>query len=112
MPANEILALMMFASFIALVFTGFPVAWILGGLSVIFTALAIILEVDFAIPIGMGWDYTSLTVDRIWNVMENWVMVALPMFVLMGLLLDLLPVCHTLFPTPKSLPAADNRVNK
>ena len=74
MPANEILALAMFASFIALVFTGFPVAWILGGLSVIFTALAIVLEADFAIPIGMGWDYTSLTVDRVWNVMENWVM--------------------------------------
>ena len=88
MPANEILALLMFVSFIALVFTGFPVAWILGGLSVIFTALAIVLEVDFNIPIGMGWDYTSLTVDRIWNVMENWVMVALPMFIFMGLLLD------------------------
>jgi tripartite ATP-independent transporter DctM subunit len=78
----------MFFSFISLVFTGFPVAWILGGLSVIFTAFAIVLDVDFQIPIGMGWDYTSLTVDRIWNVMENWVMVALPMFILMGLLLD------------------------
>ena len=32
--------------------------------------------------------YTSLSVERIWNVMENWVMVALPMFILMGLLLD------------------------
>jgi len=88
MPANEILALLMFASFILLVFTGFPVAWILGGLSVIFTALAIVLEVDFNLPISMGWDYTSLTVDRVWNVMENWVMVALPMFIFMGLLLD------------------------
>lgn len=88
MPANEILALAMFASFITLVFTGFPIAWILGGLSVIFTALAIVLEVDFALPIGMDWGYTSLTVDRVWNVMENWVMVALPMFIFMGLLLD------------------------
>ena len=88
MPANEILALLMFVSFIALVFTGFPVAWLLGGLSVIFTALAIVLEVDFNLPIDMGWDYTSLSVDRIWNVMENWVMVALPMFIFMGLLLD------------------------
>jgi tripartite ATP-independent transporter DctM subunit len=88
MAPNEILALLMFFSFISLVFTGFPVAWILGGLSVIFTAFAIVLDVDFQIPIGMGWDYTSLTVDRIWNVMENWVMVALPMFILMGLLLD------------------------
>ncbi len=88
MAANEILALLMFFSFISLVFTGFPIAWLLGGLSIIFTALAIVLEVDFNVPIGVGWDYTSLTVDRIWNVMENWVMVALPMFILMGLLLD------------------------
>ena len=88
MPANEILAILMFVSFIALVFTGFPVAWILGGLAVLFSAFAVILEVDFALPIGMDWAYTSLTVDRIWNVMENWVMVALPMFIFMGLLLD------------------------
>jgi tripartite ATP-independent transporter DctM subunit len=85
---NEMLALAMFASFIALVFTGFPVAWILGGLSVIFTAIAIVLDVDLGFPIGVDWAYTSLTVDRTWNVMENWVMVALPMFILMGLLLD------------------------
>ncbi len=88
MPVNEILAVLMFVSFIALVFTGFPVAWILGGLSVLFTALAIVLEVDLGLPTGLDWHYTSITVDRIWNVMENWVMVALPMFILMGLLLD------------------------
>jgi tripartite ATP-independent transporter DctM subunit len=88
MPANEVLAVLMFVSFIALVFTGFPVAWILGGLAVLFSAFAVVLQVDFALPIGMDWAYTSLTVDRIWNVMENWVMVALPMFIFMGLLLD------------------------
>jgi tripartite ATP-independent transporter DctM subunit len=85
---NEILALAMFASFIALVFTGFPVAWILGGLAVLFTAIAIVIDVDLGIPMDLDWAYTSLTVDRTWNVMENWVMVALPMFILMGLLLD------------------------
>ena len=88
MPANEILAVGMFISFIALVFTGFPVAWLLGGLAIVFSALAVILEADFQLVTGMNWDYTSLTVERIWNVMENWVMVALPMFILMGLLLD------------------------
>ena len=88
MPANEILAILMFLSFIALVFTGFPVAWLLGGLAVLFSAFAVVLQVDFALPISMDWAYTSLTVDRIWNVMENWVMVALPMFIFMGLLLD------------------------
>ena len=88
MPANEILALAMFLAFIGLVFTGFPIAWILAGLAVLFTALAIVFEVDFGIPIGVDWAYASISVERIWNVMENWVMVALPMFVFMGLMLD------------------------
>ena len=88
MAPNEIMALAMFLSFIGLVFTGFPVAWILGGLAVLFTAISIVLRVDLGVPISVDWAYTSLTVDRIWNVMENWVMVALPMFILMGLLLD------------------------
>lgn len=85
---KEWLAIAMFVSFIALVFTGFPVAWILGGLAVLFSAIAIIAEIDFGIVTGLDWSYTSLTVDRIWNVMGNWVMVALPMFIFMGLLLD------------------------
>ncbi len=88
MSPNEGLALLMFASFIGLVFTGFPVAWILGGLAVLFTALAIVLNLDFDFPFAIDWSYTSLVVDRSWNVMENWVMVALPMFIFMGLLLD------------------------
>jgi tripartite ATP-independent transporter DctM subunit len=88
MSPGEWLALSMFLSFIVLVFTGFPVAWILGGLAIAYTSLAIVLEVDLNIATGVDWNYTSLTVDRVWNVMENWVMVALPMFVFMGLLLD------------------------
>ena len=99
MPANEILAILMFVSFIALVFTGFPVSWILGGLAVLFSAFAVVLQVDFALPIGMDWAYTSLTVDRIWNVMENWVMVALPMFIFMGLLLDRSGIANQLMPS-------------
>ena len=88
MAPNEIMALLMFLSFIVLVFTGFPVAWILAGLAVLFTAVSIVFSVDLGVPISVDWAYTSLTVDRIWNVMENWVLVALPMFILMGLLLD------------------------
>ena len=88
MDPNEALALAMFLSFIGLVFTGFPVAWLLGGLAVLFTALAIMLNLDFNLPLAIDWNYTSLMVDRSWNVMENWVMVALPMFIFMGLLLD------------------------
>ncbi len=88
MSSGDILSLLMFGSFILLIFSGFPVAWVLGGLAVIFTAIGIVLRVDFHLPIAMDWDYSLLVVDRIWNVMNNWVLVALPMFIFMGLMLD------------------------
>ena len=88
MTPGEWLAIAMFATFITLIFTGFPVAWVLGGLAVLFTALAIIVEVDLDLPTHVDWAYTSISVERIWDVMGNWVLVALPMFVFMGLMLD------------------------
>ena len=88
MEVREGLAIAMFVLFIAGIFTGFPVAWVLGGLAVLFTALAIVFERDFGIYTGVDWSYSSLVVERIWDVMDNWVLVALPMFIFMGLLLD------------------------
>lgn len=88
MEIREWLAIAMFVLFIALIFTGFPVAWVLGGLAVFFTAVAIVLEQDIGFYTGVDWAYSSLVVERIWDIMDNWVLVALPMFVLMGLLLD------------------------
>ena len=78
----------MFLAFMGLVFTGFPVAWVLGGLAVLFTALAISLERFGMIEAGVDWAYASMTVERSWDVMTNWVLVALPMFIFMGLMLD------------------------
>jgi tripartite ATP-independent transporter DctM subunit len=85
---RELLAIAMFVSFMGLIFTGFPVAWVLGGLAVAFTAFGIIAEVDLGLHTGVDWAYTSLAVDRSFDLMNNWVLVALPMFVFMGLLLD------------------------
>ncbi len=96
MTGSEWLALAMFASFITLILSGFPVAWVLGGLAVFFTALAITLEIDLGIVSGVDWNYTSIAVERIWGVMGNWVMVALPMFIFMGLLLDRSGIAHAL----------------
>ena len=64
MELREWLAIAMFASFIVLIFTGFPVAWVLGGLAVLFTALAIIAERDLGIFTSVDWSYASLVVDR------------------------------------------------
>ncbi len=88
MTIKDSLSILMFVAFIALIFTGFPVAWVLGGLAVLFTAIAIVLEVDLGFALGVDWAYTSLAIDRIWDVMNNWVLVALPMFIYMGLMLD------------------------
>ncbi len=92
MEFNEILCVLMFASFIGLLFTGFPVAWVLGGLSIVFTVIGWgassftdLMTDSFYV---IDWAYTSAVVDRIWDVMKNWVLVALPMFIFMGLMLD------------------------
>jgi len=92
MEINEILGLLMFVSFISLLFTGFPVAWVLGGLAVIFTLIGWLISSFTGLMADsfyiIDWNYTSAVVDRIWDVMKNWVLVALPMFVFMGLMLD------------------------
>lgn len=88
MEINEILAILMFLSFIALLFTGIPVAWVLSGIAVIFTVLGMLSDTYLDTWTGVDWSYLSLVIDRIWGTMSNWVLVALPMFVFMGLMLD------------------------
>ncbi|MEM6936291.1 MAG: TRAP transporter large permease subunit, partial [Pseudomonadota bacterium] len=88
MSINDLLSIAMFVSFIALILTGFPVAWVLGGLAILFTAVAIVLEIDLGFALNVDWAYTSLAVNRSWEVMKNWVLVALPLFVYMGMMLE------------------------
>jgi tripartite ATP-independent transporter DctM subunit len=96
MSGQSFLAILMFVSFIGLIFTGFPVAWVLGGLAVLFTALGIIARLDMGLDVSIDWAYASLTVERSWDIMNNWVLVALPMFIFMGLMLDRSGVAHKL----------------
>jgi len=92
MEFNEVLCILMFASFIGLLFTGYPVAWVLGGVAVFFTLVG-----DLGLRYTdyfkdsfytVDWRYTSAIVNRIWDTMNNWILVALPMFIFMGLMLD------------------------
>ncbi len=90
MEINEILVVAMLISFIALIFTGIPVAWALAGVSIGFSFIAIYGFEWF------NWDTYFLTdfrifgifVQRIWGQMSNWILVALPMFIYMGLMLE------------------------
>ncbi len=90
MEAYEILVIIFLCSFIGLLFTGYPIAWILGGLSLIFTALSIFLNQYFGVDTFLldRWQDFAIIVDRIFAQMSNWVLVSLPMFIYMGLMLD------------------------
>ena len=90
MEAYEILVILFLVSFIGLLFTGYPIAWILGGLSLIFTALSIFLNQFFGIDTFLldRWQDFAIIIDRIFAQMSNWVLVSLPMFIYMGLMLD------------------------
>jgi tripartite ATP-independent transporter DctM subunit len=88
MEFNEYLVIAMFLTFIGLLFTGFPVAWVLGGVAVIFTIVGYYSDLWFDTITGLDYLTLGMSVNRIYKFMDNWVLVALPMFIFMGLMLD------------------------
>ncbi len=88
MDANEIMVIAMFLSFIALLFTGIPVAWVLGGIGIIFAFIGQFSDTYFNTITGLDYTTLGLVVNRLWKIMDNWILVALPMFIFMGIMLD------------------------
>jgi TRAP-type mannitol/chloroaromatic compound transport system permease large subunit len=88
MEANEILVLAMFGSFILLLFTGVPVAWVLGGVGVIFAMVGYLADIYLDTFTGLDMTTLGLVVNRVYKIMDNWILVALPMFIFMGIMLD------------------------
>jgi len=88
MTPNDILVLLMFLSFIALLFTGFPIAFVLGGVSIIFTLVGYLSDLYLGTATGLGFNTVSMIINRIFKILDNWTMVSLPMFVYMGIMLD------------------------
>jgi len=86
-PEN-LLVILMFASFILLLFTGFPVAWVLAGVGIGFAGVAYLTDQYWETATGLDYNTLGLVVGRIFSIMDNWVLVALPMFIFMGLMLD------------------------
>ncbi len=89
------LVIAMFMSFIALLFVGFPVAWTLAGIGVLFCGIAFLFDHGtFAFLggeetlTGLGYLPLGLVVNRVYATMSNPILVALPMFIFMGLMLD------------------------
>jgi len=85
---EHFMAIALFFSFIALIFYGYPVAWTMGGLAILFTIISMLSDEYFDTFFGVDWQFASMVVYRLYGVMANWVLVALPMFIFMGILLD------------------------
>jgi tripartite ATP-independent transporter DctM subunit len=77
----DYLGLWMFCGALLLIFTGYPVAFSLGGAGIIFAIIgAAIGEFD--------WILFSALPQRIFGIMSNYVLLAIPYFILMGTILQ------------------------
>ncbi|MFZ7128403.1 MAG: TRAP transporter large permease [Desulfobacterales bacterium] len=72
----EALPLLMFVALGILIMIGYPVAFTLGGLALFFGL------------IGFGFDFFTLLPMRIWGRMSSFTLVAVPLFIFMGVCLD------------------------
>ena len=103
MEFNDFLVIGMFLTFISLLFTGFPVAWVLGGVSVWFTFVGYLADTYFGTWTGLDYLTLGMSVNRIFKFMDNWVLVALPMFIFMGLMLDRSGIAENLMKSMQNL---------
>ena len=78
----------MFVTFICLLFTGYPIAFVLMGTAAIFTLVGFTSDLYLGTTTGVNFLYVGMVVNRIYKLMDNWVLVAIPMFIFMGLMLD------------------------
>ncbi len=80
--AQEYISMVMFVTLALLLFSGYPVAFILGGLSMLFGVLGFFLETFSLI------EFFNF-IPRIWGqAAENLVLVAVPAFVFMGVMME------------------------
>ena len=83
----EILALILFLLIFVLILFGYPVAFTLGGLSIIIGYFA------------LGPEYFNFLPSRIMGVMSNYVLLAVPLFIFMGLMLEKSGIAEKLLET-------------
>ncbi|MBK3915901.1 TRAP transporter large permease subunit [Pseudomonas stutzeri] len=89
MGLEKILVIATFASFMGLLLLGFPVAWSLAGIGLLFAVVGYVLVEYFDANLWFTWDGTIGVLDaRIYGIVANELMVALPLFIFMGIMLD------------------------
>ncbi len=84
---GEFMPLLLFLVLFAALLAGFPVAFTIGGVSLFFGMLT------------FGMDFFQLLPLRIWGVMTNYVLLAVPLFVFMGVMLERSGIAEELLET-------------
>ena len=72
----EIIPLLFFIAVLICLLSGYPVAFTLGGVSIIFGIII------------FGPSFFNLLPLRIWGIMSNYVLIAVPLFIFMGVMLE------------------------
>ena len=92
MPLAEVLAVLLVVAVCGLLFLGYPVALTLGGVSLAFAALGHLLGV-------MQFGFLAALPQRVYGVMTNDVLLAIPLFVFMGVMLERSRIAEDLLET-------------
>jgi len=81
MPGLEWLAPLMFAVALMLIFSGYPVAFALGGTSLVFAIIGVSSGY-------FDWHLMLALPDRLFGIMSNYTLLAIPFFIFMGAMLE------------------------
>jgi len=81
MPGLEWLAPLMFAVALILIFSGYPVAFALGGTSLVFAIIGVSSGY-------FDWHLMLALPDRLFGIMSNYTLLAIPFFIFMGAMLE------------------------
>ena len=73
---SEVLPLILFLTILIFIMLGYPVAFTLGGVAIIFGVITIGIEIFSLLPL------------RIYGIMNNFTLLAVPLFIFMGIILE------------------------
>ncbi|MGH7505781.1 MAG: TRAP transporter large permease [Longimicrobiales bacterium] len=89
---TNFLAPLMFVVVFLLIFMGYPVAFVLGGASLVFAGIGV--ELGF-----FDWHLFYAMPERIFGIMSNYVLLAVPFFIFMGVVLEKAKLAEDLLTT-------------
>ena len=92
----QVLSILMFATTFVFLLFGFPVAFTLAGVSILFALIA--SNLGFLSP-----DFLALIPSKIFGTMTNELLVAVPLFIFMGLILEKSKIAEELLETVANL---------